>query len=317
MTAPKLKTALIHDPKVRGHITGSGHPERPERYDAILAALQRENLLGQVDQLQPPAASEADILRCHTPEYFAIARRDIQAGASTLSTGDTEVCRDSFDIARIAAGAGIHAVDAVMTGKNANAFCVVRPPGHHANSDRGMGFCVFNNIAIAARYAQAKYGFKHVLIVDWDVHHGNGTQDIFYEDPSVFFFSTHQWPLYPGTGAARETGAGKGAGFTLNCPFPAGSGRNEIVGAFKTALVPAMTNFKPELILISAGFDSRRDDPLGGFKLSDDDFAELTRLMRDLADTHCGGKLISMLEGGYNLDGLGKAAAAHLKALLQ
>ncbi len=317
MPGAKLPTALIHDAKYMEHITGRGHPERPERYRAVMDALEREKLLPGLLQLQPAAAVEEDILLAHTKEYFETAQRDINSGASMLSTGDTHVCAKSFDVAMLAAGAAIEAVDAVCGDKAANAFCVVRPPGHHANAERGMGFCVFNNVAIAARYARSEFGIGRVLIADWDVHHGNGTQDIFYEDPSVFFFSTHQAPLYPGTGRSSERGAGAGTGFTLNCPFPAGSGRREIFGAFTDQLIPAMQHFKPELIILSAGFDSRIDDPLGGFTLTDDDFHDLTRLMLDLADKHCGGRLISMLEGGYNLDGLGKAAAAHVKALMR
>ena len=206
-------------------------------------------------------------------------------------------------------------MDAVVDRKAANAFCAVRPPGHHATPDRGMGFCLFNNVAIAARYAQKKYGIARVAIVDWDVHHGNGTQDIFYSDGSVFYFSTHQSPWYPGTGAANETGEGKGKGATLNCPFPAGSGTKEILGAFQGKLIPAMRDFKPELVLLSAGFDSRLGDPLGQFTLSDADFADLTTLMLDVAHQYAGGRLVSVLEGGYSLTGLASASAAHVEAL--
>jgi acetoin utilization deacetylase AcuC-like enzyme len=209
----------------------------------------------------------------------------------------------------------LNAVDAVIGRKAANAFCVVRPPGHHASAGRGMGFCLFNNVAIAARYAQKQHGIGRVAIVDWDVHHGNGTQDIFYADGSVFYFSTHQSPWYPGTGAARETGEGKGRGMILNFPAPAGTGRDEIMGAFQTRLIPAMRDFKPELVFISAGFDSRIGDPLGGFTLSDDDFSDLTAVMLEIADRHAGGRLVSVLEGGYSLTGLGAAAASHVAAL--
>jgi acetoin utilization deacetylase AcuC-like enzyme len=218
-------------------------------------------------------------------------------------------------VAARAAGAGLNAVDAVAGGRVRNAFCLVRPPGHHANATRGMGFCLFNNVAIAARYAQRKHGVGRVLIVDWDVHHGNGTQDIFYEDSSVFFFSTHQWPLYPGTGRADETGAGEGAGTTMNFPFPEGSGRAEILGAVQKSLIPAMEAHRPELVVISAGFDSRVGDLLGRFTLTDDDFVDLTRAVMEIADRYAGGRIVSMLEGGYNLDGLASAAAAHVGAL--
>jgi acetoin utilization deacetylase AcuC-like enzyme len=218
-------------------------------------------------------------------------------------------------VALRATGTCLNAVDMVMKGENDNAFCIVRPPGHHASADRGMGFCLFNNVAIAARYAKKRYGIERVLIADWDVHHGNGTQDIFYDDPSVFFFSTHQSPWYPGTGSARERGEYEGDGTTLNCPFPAGAGREEILGAFRGRLLPEMKNFRPDLVLISAGFDSRAGDPLGQFLLNDSDFAELTSLLQEVADQHCGGRLVSVLEGGYSLDGLTKAVAAHAQAL--
>jgi acetoin utilization deacetylase AcuC-like enzyme len=214
-------------------------------------------------------------------------------------------------------GGVLNAVDAVMTGKARNAFCAVRPPGHHATPARGMGFCIFNNVAIAARYAQRRHGAERVLIADWDVHHGNGTQDIFYADPTVFFFSTHQWPLYPGTGRADERGSGAGEGSTLNCPFPAGSGRREIVGAFENALSPRMEAFRPDLVLVSAGFDSREGDLLGRFTLSDNDFGDLTRILMAMARKYSGSRVVSMLEGGYNLSGLASATVSHVRALME
>lgn len=307
-----MRTALVADPISKEHLTGPGHPECPERFDAALTAVKR------MDLLRPDArkAFEQDVVLCHTPNYFQTAKREILSGFGDLSTGDTSVCEASLDVALYAAGAGLAAVDAVFTRKADNAFCIVRPPGHHANATRGMGFCIFNNIAIAARYAQRRWGVERVLIADWDVHHGNGTQDIFYEDGSVFFFSTHQYPWYPGTGSAEETGAGEGLGKTLNCPFPAGAGRKQIVGAFRDKLVPAAEEFKPDLVLISAGFDSRVGDPLGHFFLDDADFADLTRIALEIADRYAGGRLVSMLEGGYDLEGLGCGVQAHVQALL-
>ena len=254
---------------------------------------------------------------CHTPEYVQLVRREIAAGARMLSTGDTAVSEKSLEVALEAAGGLLNAVDAVVGREAKNAFCVVRPPGHHASPDRGMGFCIFNNIAIAARYAQKKHGIGKVLIADWDVHHGNGTQDTFYRDGSVFFFSTHQSPWYPGTGKTWETGEGKGRGTTLNAPFPAGAGRVEIVGAFRDKLVKLANEFKPELVMISAGFDSRLGDPLGKFTLDDRDFADLTGILLEIAERHAGGRLVSVLEGGYSLEGLGAAAASHVEALAQ
>jgi acetoin utilization deacetylase AcuC-like enzyme len=268
----------------------------------------------------PRSASEDELLLCHTRPYIATAQRDV-AMRGTLSTGDTNVGPRSYEVALRAVGTCLNAVDLVMRGEaeNAlafeNAFAIVRPPGHHASQARGMGFCLFNNIAIAARYAQKQYGVERVAIADWDVHHGNGTQDIFYDDGSVFFFSTHQSPWYPGTGDRRETGEGDGTGKTLNRPLPAGSGFEEIGAAFRNDFAQAMDDFKPDLLLISAGFDSRKGDPLGHFLLGDEHFAELTRLVREIADKYAHRRVVSVLEGGYNLTGLTNAVAAHAEAL--
>jgi acetoin utilization deacetylase AcuC-like enzyme len=305
-------TILSADPLCREHLEGvPSHPERPERFDAVVEAMKDYSL----PLLEPRAATEDELALCHTREYIGVARHEIEAGRPYLCTGDTDITRSSWDAALHAAGGVLSAVDSVFSGKARNAFCIVRPPGHHATSDRGMGFCIFNNVAVAARYAQRRHGVERVLIVDWDVHHGNGTQDIFYRDPSVFFFSTHQWPLYPGTGRANETGDGPGAGTTMNFPFPAGSSRAEILGTAESSLVPAMQEFRPEFILISAGFDSRAGDLLGRFTLTDGDFAALTAAVREMADRHAGGRIVSVLEGGYNLSGLASAAAAHVETL--
>lgn len=316
MHATPTTTGLVVSEAYTEHLTGQGHPEQPGRVTAILDRLNADGLFGKAKVITPRLATDEEILRCHSPDYLRIVNEDVTEGLHRLSTGDTPISPRSLEIARLAAGGLLAAVDEVLVGRVRNAFAVVRPPGHHATPKKGMGFCLFNNVAIAARHAQKKHGVGRVLIADWDVHHGNGTQDIFYEDGTVLFFDTHQHPLYPGTGAASETGKGDGTGLTINCPFPAGSGRREIVGAFRERLVPAAEAFRPDLVLVSAGFDSRIDDPLGGFTLTDDDFAELTGIVKEIAATHCGGRLISTLEGGYSLTGLASAAASHVRALM-
>jgi acetoin utilization deacetylase AcuC-like enzyme len=306
-----MSALFLADPIAKQHDTGPGHPEQIARWDAAVQGLAAH----RVTTPKPRAATDDELALCHAPAYIRIAKHDVESGRPSLSTGDTDINRHSFEAATRATGLCLTAVDEVFAKRTARAFCVVRPPGHHAGPARGMGFCLFNTIAVAARYAQKKHGAARVLIADWDVHHGNGTQDIFYRDPSVFFFSTHQSPWYPGTGDADERGDGPGEGTTLNCPFPAGAGKGEIVPAFTQLLAPAMDRFKPDLVLISAGFDSRAGDPLGHFRLTDEDFTELTNRMRDLAEKHAGGRLISVLEGGYNLTGLTKAVTAHAAAL--
>lgn len=310
------RTGLIFDPAVSRHETGPEHPEQPARVSAVFNHLRDSQTLPRLRRIDARAAAEDELALAHGRGYIELARREVASKRGELSTGDTVISPHSFEAAKLAAGSVCAAVDAVFANEIENAFCLVRPPGHHAEHNRGMGFCLFNNIAIGARYAQKHYGAERVLIADWDVHHGNGTQEIFYRDSSVFFFSTHQSPWYPGTGAANETGDGEGAGFTLNCPLPAGSGREEVVGAFQERLLPALYKFQPDLILISAGFDSRIGDPLGRFTLDDDDFAGLTRMMLDAAATTAHGRIISVLEGGYNLEGLASAANAHVSALL-
>ena len=318
MTAPVQRTrltGLVADPFYRKHKPGDGHPESPARYDAVVQAIERSVPPAALLRIPARPATEDDIALCHARVYIDTVKKDVADTVRCLSTGDTDVSAESFDVALLAAGGAMAAVDAVMTGRARNAFCMVRPPGHHATRDLGMGFCIFNNVAIAARHAQRRHGVGRVLIVDWDVHHGNGTQDIFYDDPTVFFFSTHRWPYYPGTGAAGERGTGRGRGSTLNCPFPAGAGRTEIVGAIRHKLIPVMGDFRPELVLVSSGFDSREGDPLGGFTLTDDDFAEMTRIVMDIAKEYAGDRIVSVVEGGYHLAGLASASVAHVRML--
>jgi acetoin utilization deacetylase AcuC-like enzyme len=282
---------------------------------AVTKALVEAGHVESMLRIEPRAATRAELEFCHTRRYIETAEDDVKAGLDDLSTGDTTLCPRSFEVASLAVGGVLNAVEAVFAGKAANAFCAVRPPGHHARPAQGMGFCLFNNIAIAARHAQRNHGAGKVAIIDWDVHHGNGTQDIFYEDGSVLFVSTHQSPLYPFTGHAEETGSGKGKGSTLNLPFPARTGIETIGAAFTDRILPALDRFKPEVIFISAGFDSRIDDPLGQFRLTDADFITLTRHLLEAAQTHCEGRLISVLEGGYNPGGLAKAVTAHVGEL--
>jgi acetoin utilization deacetylase AcuC-like enzyme len=308
-------TALLLDPIYQQHDTGPGHPESIQRHVAVTKALTEARHVESMLRIEPRAATRAELEFCHTRRYIETAEDDVKAGLDDLSTGDTTLCPRSFEVASLAVGGVLNAVEAVFAGKAANAFCAVRPPGHHARPAQGMGFCLFNNIAIAARHAQRNHGAGKVAIIDWDVHHGNGTQDIFYEDGSVLFVSTHQSPLYPFTGHAEETGSGKGKGSTLNLPFPAHTGIETIGAAFTDRILPALDRFKPEVIFISAGFDSRIDDPLGQFRLTDADFITLTRHLLEAAQTHCEGRLISVLEGGYNLGGLAKAVTAHVGEL--
>ncbi len=311
----RYRTGIYAEPGCKRHVTGDGHPESVQRFDAVMDALRAAALMDSLLPIEARRAARQELTLCHSTGYVDLVEREVGQGRAELSTGDTPLSPGSLEAALGSVGGVLSALDAVFNGIVDNAFCVARPPGHHASVQQGMGFCIFNNVAVAAKYGQARHGINRVLIVDWDVHHGNGTQDIFYRDGSVFFFSTHQAPWYPGTGSRSEIGEGPGAGATMNCPFPAATRGSAILRAFEEQLLPAMELFKPELVLISAGFDSRVDDPLGGFLLTDADFAELTRLAARVADTHAKGRLVSVLEGGYALAGLGLAAAAHVGTL--
>src|SRR4030095_363924 len=258
------QTGLLFDDVYLRHLAGVSHPERPERLTAIRDGLERAGLTKGMMRIMPRRVTDAELLLVHTRSYVDLVRRELSnlTGPKDLSTGDTVISQGSLETAQFATGGVLNAVDAVMTKKVKNSFCAVRPPGHHASPSRGMGFCIFNNIAIGARHAQRRYGVDRVLIADFDVHHGNGTQEVFWSDGSVLFFDTHQHPWYPGTGLPSEQGEGKGRGLIMNNPFPSGSGRKEIVGAFPDALLPAAERFKPQLVMVSAGFDSRKGDTL-------------------------------------------------------
>ncbi len=309
-------TVLVAPELSLAHSTPHGHPERPERFTAVREALASSGLRDRLLGVASAAADHETLQLCHGAAYIRLVEREVRAGRRYLSTGDTHIGPRSLEAARAAAGAVCAAVDTVLEGPARQAFCALRPPGHHARPDQGMGFCIFNNIALGARHALRRRGLERVAIADWDVHHGNGTQDMFYADPSVLFFSTHQSPWYPGTGSADETGVGAGRRTTINCPFPAGAGRDDLLGAFRKRLLPALDEFRPDLLLVSAGFDSRLGDPLGRFRLADADFRELTLLLREAADKHAEGRLVSVLEGGYSLEGLAQAVTAHVGALL-
>lgn len=312
-----MNCGIVYDPFFEKHKTGTSHPEKFNRATYIYKHLEKKGYTDESYRININKISEENLALVHCPNYLKKAKKEILSGQSQLSTGDTNICPKSWDVASYASGGILNAVEHVIDGKFNQAFCLTRPPGHHANSEKGMGFCLFNHIALAARYAQKKLGVGKIFIIDWDVHHGNGTQDIFYEDDSVFFFSTHQFPWYPGTGQIDEKGKGKGLGYTLNIPLPPGSGKKEIVDhAFSKILPSYVTKFKPELILISAGFDSRVNDPLGQFCLNDEDFFELTKIILSMAKDYSDNHIISVLEGGYNLDGLAKAAEFHLKAFV-
>jgi acetoin utilization deacetylase AcuC-like enzyme len=313
-------TGFVFDPVYLEHKTGPGFPERPQRVEAIVKRLKEKGLLAKMESLAPLRDPLEWITAVHAPAYVERVRKACAAcgdGVEHLDSGDCPISARSYDAALAAAGAPLAAVDAVMAGRIRNAFCAVRPPGHHALKDRAMGFCLFNNVAIAARYIQKKHGLAKVLIADWDVHHGNGTQAAFYDDPTVFYFSTHRSPFYPGSGDASERGTGKGEGTTLNVCLRAGDGDAEIRKAFEEKLKPAALAFKPDFILVSAGFDAHRDDPLGGLAVTAEGYAAITRIVREIAETNCRGRLVTLLEGGYDLDALADSAEAHVRVLME
>lgn len=313
--APAAPTGLVYHPDFLLHDAGPRHPERPERLKAIMAGLERSGLLEILVRIEPRPAAEQWLAQIHTSAYLKELEEATQQAPRQLDP-DTRVSPDSYRVAKLATGGVLTAVDAVVTGKISNAFAVIRPPGHHALPDRAMGFCLLNHVAIAARYIQKKHGLRRILIVDWDVHHGNGTQDVFYDDPSVLYFSTHQFPYYPGSGSAEEQGAGAGLGTTVNVPLPSGSGDAEILKAFREKLIPAAEAFRPDFVLISAGFDAHEQDPLAQLRITTPGYAALTQIVVGIAERHAKGRLVSLLEGGYDLKALAQATEAHLRVLM-
>lgn len=311
-----MKTALIHHPIYQKHETGFGHPETPKRYEVVMNALKNDkDLWNSLTEIQPGQASKGVVQAAHTPLHFKKIERAFSEGVEYIDA-DTVVSMQSFDAALFGAGGVCRAVDEVMSGSAKNAFVAVRPPGHHATAENAMGFCLFNNAAVAARYAQNRYKeIERVAIIDWDVHHGNGTQGIFFDDPTVFFFSMHQYPWYPGTGSRGETGFGRGLGYTMNVPVRARTEAREQKRMFENALENINKNFKPDLIIISAGFDAHLTDPLGQLRLEDADFILMTKTVKQWANETCGGRVVSALEGGYNLETLGETVKNHVLEL--
>jgi len=311
--AGSRSVGIVEDPRYRDHVGPAGHPERPERLAAVGDAIAARS--DALERVEPRPATPEEILRVHRRTHLEALER-ATAQAPVRLDPDTYLGPSSLEIARLAAGSSIDLVRAVCRGELDAGLAAIRPPGHHAEDDRAMGFCLLNNVAIAARAAQAEEGVERILILDWDVHHGNGTQHSFEEDPSVLYASTHQFPFYPGTGDFGEAGVGRGLGTTLNVPLPVGCGDVEYAAVAERILVPATRSFRPELILVSCGFDAHRDDPLAGMQLSSEGFSSLSRTMRHLADDLCGGRLVLLLEGGYALSGLREGTAATLDVLL-
>ena len=309
-------TGLVYHPTYLEHDMGAGHPESPSRLRAIMQQLEQSGTLARVTRIEPRKAEDEWITQVHTPSYVASLNRHAPTSGRVPLDPDTSMSPGSLNAAYLAAGGALAGVDAIMAGQVEQVFCAVRPPGHHAESGRAMGFCLYNNVAIAARYVQKKHGLSRVLIVDWDVHHGNGTQHSFEDDPSVLFFSTHQYPHYPGSGWITERGKGDGEGFTINVPMEAGEGDEEYQAVFLKSLVPAADEFKPEFVIISAGFDAHKDDPLASMKLTEAGYADLTGIVAGIATRHAKGRILSSLEGGYNLTALAASVDAHINALL-
>jgi len=311
----KKRTGFYYHPACLEHDTGHGHPERPARLTAIMEHLTNAGMLDKLDVCEPEPIALETIALVHPPKYIDYVSRSCTDKLTPLDS-DTVVSKNSFTAARLAVGAVVAAVEQVSLGKWQNAFCAIRPPGHHAEVEQAMGFCLFNNVAIAAEWLRRKQRAERVLIIDWDVHHGNGTQNIFYERGDVFYFSAHQWPLYPGTGRAEETGNGAGAGTTQNLPIPPLTSEAEYLERFCEATREIYESFQPEFTLISAGFDAHRDDPLAHLELTEAGFAALTDHVLSLSEKYCEHRVVSVLEGGYNLTALAQSVAAHLERIL-
>jgi acetoin utilization deacetylase AcuC-like enzyme len=308
------KTGIVKDEKYLDHNPGSFHPESPKRLESIYAMLNEEGMADFFEWVVAQPCNREDLLRVHSSDYVDRVAATAGKGHTALDP-DTATSRGSYEAAVRAAGGLCEAISAVVAGDLDNAFALVRPPGHHAETGRAMGFCLFNNVAVGARYAQEIHGLERVLVVDWDLHHGNGTQHTFEEDPTVLYYSTHQYPYYPGSGAHHQRGRDRGEGYTVNVPLSTGHGDAEYMAIYERILKPVALEFEPELVLVSAGFDIYENDPLGGMKVTPYGFAGLARIIMDIADTCCGGRMVVTLEGGYNVRGQSESVRAVIKEM--
>jgi acetoin utilization deacetylase AcuC-like enzyme len=307
------QSAIVIDNNFLKHDPGPSHPESPARLKVLLdLAAELESQSFQL--LAPRAASREEIESCHSQAYIELLEATSQRNRYALD-GDTVTCRDSFGVGLLAVGGFLKLLDAIAAGEVRNGFALVRPPGHHALRDQAMGFCLFNTAAIAAGYLKRRYGAKRILIMDWDVHHGNGTQDAFYRDPSVLYLSTHQYPYYPGTGAVDEVGEEEGEGYTVNIPLPAGCGDKEYLRVFREIVIPIATRYEPEWVLVSAGFDPHQRDPLGGMNVTEEGFGAMASMLLELAAKHGGERIAFLLEGGYHLAALKASVATVLRKM--
>ncbi len=310
------RVGIVTHPAYLEHDMGRQHPESPERLRAIIGHLESTGTLSRLTRIQPRIAEKQWITRIHDPAYVQHLEEQVPHTGCVALDPDTTLSPGSLHAASLAVGGALAAVDAIMENQVDQVFCAIRPPGHHAEAHRAMGFCLWNTVAIAARYIQERHGLTRVLIVDWDVHHGNGTQHAFESDPSVLFFSTHEYPHYPGTGLQQECGRGAGEGMTINVPLSSGQGVDDYRAVFQDVLVPAARAFKPEFVLISAGFDAHRDDPLASMTMTDEGYGDLTRIVAGIANAHCHGRIVACLEGGYHLRALAASVEHHLLALM-